>query len=130
MKTKVFLKTVVLSVITMACTLSVSARNDNNLIYNSEQKDGLLIGQTVYKQDGESLSNYIKYNYAYDAQKRMTQNETMRWSNIKNSWENDLCIRYKYEGANVTTEYYKWNNKKAEYILVPGMTVVMEAPKL
>lgn len=114
----------------MACTLSVSARNDNNLIYNSEQKDGLLIGQTVYKQDGESLSNYIKYNYAYDAQKRMIQNETMKWSNIKNSWENDLCIRYKYEGANVTTEYYKWNNKKAEYILVPEMTVVMEAPKL
>ena len=129
MKAKVFLRTVVLLVITMACTLSVSARNDNNLIYNSEQKDGLLIGQTVYKQDGESLSNYIKYNYTYDAQKRMTQNEAMKWNNIKNNWENDLCIRYKYEGGNVTTEYYKWNNKKAEYILVPEMTVTMEAQK-
>lgn len=113
----------------MACTLNVSARNDNNLIYNSEQKDGLLIGQTVYKQDGESLSNYIKYNYAYDAQKRMIQNETMKWNNLKNNWENDLCIRYRYEGGSVTTEYYKWNNKKAEYILVPEMTVTMETQK-
>lgn len=26
----------------------------------------------------------------------------------------------------MTTEYYKWNSKKKEYILVPEMTVTMD----
>ncbi|WP_321334008.1 DUF3836 domain-containing protein [uncultured Bacteroides sp.] len=130
MKTNVSLRILVLSVVALVCSLTVSARNDNNLIYNSEQRDGMLIAQTVYKQDGNSLSNYIKYNYKYDDQKRMTENETLKWNSINNCWENDLSIRYKYEGKTVTTDYYKWNNKKAEYILAPEMTITMEAPNL
>ncbi len=130
MKRKVFFKLAMLLVLTMLCSLTTSARNDNNLIYNSEQKDGLLIGQTVYKQDGSNLSNYVKYNYKYDMQKRMIQNETMKWNNLKDCWENDLCIRYIYEGNNVTTQYYKWNKKKSEYILNPEMTITMETPNL
>ena len=44
----------------------------------------------------------------------------------KNRWENDLCIRYTYGNKSMTTEYYKWNSKKKEYILVPEMTVTMD----
>ena len=38
----------------------------------------------------------------------------------------DLCIRYTYGNKSMTTEYYKWNSKKKEYILVPEMTVTMD----
>jgi hypothetical protein len=37
-------------------------------------------------------------------------------------WENNLCIRNTYGNKSMTTEYYKWNSKKKEYILVPEMT--------
>ena len=71
MKTTGFLKTVALSAVLLVSSVAVSARNyDNNLIYNSEEENGMLIGQTVYKKEGSSLANYMKYNYKYDDNKR------------------------------------------------------------
>ena len=40
--------------------------------------------------------------------------------------KNNLCIRYIHGNKSITTEYYKWNSKKKEYILVPEMTVTMD----
>ena len=52
MKTTGFLKTVALSAVLLVSSVAVSARNyDNNLIYNSEEENGMLIGQTVYKKE-------------------------------------------------------------------------------
>jgi len=58
----------------------------------------MLIGQTVYKKEGSSLANYMKYNYKYDDNKRMIESQTMKWNSNKNNWENDLLVRYTYEG--------------------------------
>ena len=49
----------------------------------------MLIGQTVYKKEGSSLANYMKYNYKYDDNKRMIESQTMKWNSNKNNWEND-----------------------------------------
>lgn len=130
MKTKVFLKSVAFSVVILFSSIAASAANKNNLIYNSEEKDGVMVGQTVYKMDGGALANYMKYNYKYDDQKRMTESETMKWNSEKNAWQNDLRINYTYKGKTLTTTYYKWNSKKKEYILVPDMTVTMDNPNL
>lgn len=48
--------------------MAASAANKNNLIYNSEEKDGMMVGQTVYKMDSGTLANYMKYSYKYDDQ--------------------------------------------------------------
>ena len=131
MKTTGFLKTVALSAVLLVSSVAVSARNyDNNLIYNSEEENGMLIGQTVYKKEGSSLANYMKYNYKYDDNKRMIESQTMKWNSNKNNWENDLLVRYTYEGKTITTNYYKWNNLKSEFILAPEMTVTMDNPNL
>ena len=131
MKTTGFLKTVALSAVLLVSSVAVSARNyDNNLIYNSEEENGMLIGQTVYKKEGSSLANYMKYNYKYDDNKRMIESQTMKWNSNKNNWENDLLVRYTYEGKTITTNYYKWNNRKREFKLAPEMTVKMENPNL
>lgn len=131
MKTTDFLKTVVFSAVLLVSSITISARNySNNLIYNSEEENGMLVGQTVYKKDGSSLSNYMKYNYKYDDKKRMIESQTMKWDINKNNWENDLLIRYTYKGNTVTTNYYKWNNRKNEFILAPEMTVTMDNPNL
>lgn len=131
MKTTGFLKTAGLSAVLLVSSITVCARNyDNNLIYNSEEENGMLVGQTVYKMEGSSLANYMKYNYKYDTNKRMIESQTMKWNSYKNNWENDLLVRYTYEGKTVTTNYYKWNNRKQEFILAPEMTVTMDNPNL
>lgn len=130
MKTKVFLKTVAFSAVILFSSIAASAANKNNLIYNSEEKDGVMVGQTVYKMDSGTLANYMKYNYKYDDKKRMIENETQRWNSEKNDWQNNLLIRYAYKGKTLTTTYYKWNSKQKEYILVPDMTVTMDNPNL
>ena len=89
-----------------------------------------MVGQTVYKMNGSTLANYMKYNYKYDDNKRMIESETLKWNSTKNTWGKDMCIRYAYQGKTMTTTYYKWNNKKGEYILVPEMTVIMDNPNM
>lgn len=126
MRTKVFFKTIALSVVILFGSLSASAVLKNNLVYNSEEKDGVMISQTIYKMESGSLTNHVKHNYKYDEQKRMTENETLKWNNAKESWENDLRVCYNYQGKNITTTYYKWNSKKKSYVLLPEMTMTMD----
>ena len=124
------LKTLILFSFLFVCGMNASADNKSNLIYNSEEKDGMMVGQTVYKMDSGTLANYMKYSYKYDDQKRMTESETMKWNSQKNTWENDLRICYAYQGKSITTTYYKWNSKQKAYVLVPDMTVTMDNPNL
>lgn len=130
MKAKVSLKTVIVSALLLVCGLNASADNKSNLIYNSEEVNGMKVAETVYKMDGNTLANYMKYNYKYDDQNRMTESEALKWNSTKNTWGNDMCIRYAYQGKTETTTYYKWNSKKGEYILVPEMTVIMDNPNM
>lgn len=127
MKTRSLLRSLFVVVIAFVANLTVFAEEwDNNLIYNAEEVNGVKVSETVYKKDGNMLTNYMKYNYKYDANNQMTENMSQRWNSGRNRWENDLCIRYIYDNKSVTTEYYKWNNKKKDFILIPGMTVTMD----
>ena len=116
MKAKVSLKMFVLSAALLVVSLATSARSyDNQLIYNPIEENGMTVGQTVYKMDGNTLAN-----------KRMIESEALKWNSSKDEWEKDLRINYMYEGKTVTTNYYKWNAKKQAYVLVPEMTVTMD----
>lgn len=131
MKTKVSLKMFVLSVVLLMTSFVASARSyDDQLVYNPVEENGVMVGQTVYKMNGSTLANYMKYNYKYDDNKRMIESETLKWNSTKEEWEKDLRINYTYEGKTVTTNYYKWNNKKRAYVLVPEMTVTMDNTNL
>ena len=98
MKAKVSLKTVIVSALLLVCGLNASADNKSNLIYNSEEVNGMKVAETVYKMDGNTLANYMKYNYKYDDQNRMTESEALKWNSTKNTWGKDMCIRYAYQG--------------------------------
>ena len=131
MKTKVSLKMFVLSVVLLMTSFVASARSyDGQLVYNPVEENGVMVGQTVYKMNGSTLANYMKYNYKYDDNKRMIESETLKRNSTKEEWEKDLRINYTYEGKTVTTNYYKWNNKKRAYVLVPEMTVTMDNTNL
>ena len=127
MKALNLIKITLVAVIAFVANVTVfSANPDNNLIYNAEEVNGVKVSETVYKMDGNMLTNYMKYNYKYDDNQRMTENVSQKWNSMKNRWENDLCIRYTYSNKSTTTEYYKWNARKKDFILVPEMTITMD----
>lgn len=130
MKVKASFKTAIVSALLLVCGMNLSAENKNHLIYNSTEENGLTTEQTVYKADGNMLVNYMKYNYTYDEQNRISEREALKWNAASQTWVNDMCIRYAYQGKSMTTTYYKWNQKKGQYVLVPEMTVTMDNPNL
>lgn len=122
-----FLKGMLVVAMLFIANLTISAGiPGDNLIYNAEEVNGVVVSETIFKMDGNMLTNYMKHNYKYDANKQRTEDEAQKWNSNKNRWENDLCIRYTYGNKSMTTEYYKWNSKKKEYIIVPEMTVTMD----
>ena len=130
MKRNISVKAALLSALFVVCGMSASAEHRSDLIYNSEEANGLKVAETIYKSEGNTLAKYMKYNYTYDAQRRMTQSEGLKWNDRKGEWEKDICLRYAYNGKSVTTTYYKWNQKKGAYELLPDMTVTMDATNL
>lgn len=127
MKALNLMKIVIAVVIAFIANVTIYASTpDNNLIYNAEEVNGMKVAETVYKMDGNMLTNYMKYNYKYDENKQMTENLSQKWNSTKNRWDNDLCIRYTYDSKSITTEYYRWNAKKKTFVLVPEMTITMD----
>ncbi len=76
--------------------------------------------------DGKMLTNYMKHNYKYDTKQQRTEDESQKWNSNKNCWKTTSASVIFTEIKSITTEYYKWNSKKKEYILVPEMTVTMD----
>lgn len=60
---------------------------NNNLIYNAEEVNGLKVSETVYKKDGNMLTNYMKYSYKYNANNQMTENMSQKWDASDNCWK-------------------------------------------
>lgn len=107
-------------------SLTISAaKPGDNLVHNTEEVNGVIISETVFKMDGNMLTNYMKHNYKYDTNQQRTEDESQNGTATK-LLGNNLCIRYIHGNKSITTEYYKWNSKKKEYILVPEMTVTMD----
>jgi len=113
-------------IIAMLFIGNVTMNAQNGLIRNTEEVDGLIVSETIFKMEGESLTHYMKHNYKYDESKQKIEDEAMKWNSTKETWEKDLCIRYTYTEKSITTEYYKWNKKKKDYIIVPEMTITMD----
>ena len=50
------LKTLILFSFLFVCGMNASADNKSNLIYNSEEVNGMKVAETVYKMDGSTHS--------------------------------------------------------------------------
>ena len=120
---KIF-STILMIAVLFIANLPMNAQN--NLIRNTEEKDGLIVTETIFRLEEGTLINYMKHNYKYDDNKQRIEDEAMKWNDVREEWTKDLCIRYSYTEKSITTEYYKWNKKKNDYVLVPEMTVTMD----
>ena len=120
---KIF-STILMIAVLFIANLPMNAQN--NLIRNTEEKDGLIVTETIFRLEEGTLINYMKHNYKYDDNKQRIEDEAMKWNDVREEWLKDLCIRYSYTEKSITTEYYKWNKKKKDYVLVPEMTITMD----
>ena len=92
MKTMSIMKTLLVTAVIMISNVTISARTaESNLVYNAEEVNGVKIAETVYKRNGDMLTNYMKYNYKYDDNQQMTENLSQKWNEDEKAWENDLC---------------------------------------
>lgn len=127
MKTMHFIKSLFVVAMVFVANLTVFANNpETSLVYNTEEIDGVRLSETVYHMNQGILTHYAKYNYTYNDNKQVTENLLQKWDKKTSSWKNDMCIKYLYTSNSVTMEYYKWNKKAQDFILVPEMTVTME----
>ena len=120
---KIF-STILMIAVLFIANLPMNAQN--NLIRNTEEKDGLIVAETVFRLEEGTLINYMKHNYKYDDNKQRIEDEAMKWNDVREEWVKDLWIRFSYTEKSITTEYYKWNKKKKDYVFVPEMTVSMD----
>lgn len=106
MKKIIFLKGMLSVVMLFIASLTISAaKPGDNLVHNTEEVNGVIISETVFKMDGNMLTNYMKHNYKYDTNQQRTEDESQKWNSNKNCWENNLCIRYIHGNKSITTEY-------------------------
>ena len=107
MKAMNFLKSVFVVACIFVVNLTISASNpEADLIYNTEEVNGVKMSETVYKMNEGILTNYEKYSYKYNDNKQVVENTLQKWDATRNDWRNYMRINYSYAGDNVTIEYY------------------------
>ncbi|WP_300727109.1 DUF3836 domain-containing protein [uncultured Bacteroides sp.] len=127
MKTTDFIRTLLVFTLCFIANVTIFAGNpDGKLIYNAEEVDGVKVSETVYKMNNGLLTNYEKYCYKYNDNKQVTENLMQIWDGDNKCWNNHMCIRYIYTNSDVTINYYEWNEKKNDFILLPDRTVTMQ----
>ena len=63
MKKIIFLKGMLSVVMLFIASLTISAaKPGDNLVHNTEEVNGVIISETVFKMDGNMLTNYMKHN--------------------------------------------------------------------
>ena len=72
------IKAILFAVFVVVCGVNVMADNKSNLIYTTEEANGLKVGETIYKSDNGVLTNYLQYNYKYDEQNCMIESESLK----------------------------------------------------
>ena len=103
---KIF-STILMIAVLFIANLPMNAQN--NLIRNTEKKDGLIVSETVFKLEESTLTNYMKHNYKYDDNKQRIEDEAMKWNAVKEEWVKDLCIRYSYTEKSIVIFFSRLN---------------------
>ena len=66
-------------------------------------------------KEDKYLQNHLQYNYAYDAEGRVSSKEVSKWSKGNQRFEKQYCLNFSYDGGEVNVEYAAWNSKDNAY---------------
>ena len=120
------MKALVVSVV-FALTSVVNAVSGNNVkdfAYNTEMNEGLVKTETVFKVENRKyLHNHLQYNYAYNAEGRVSAKEVLKWNKENQRFEKQYCLNFSYDGTDINVEYVAWNSKAGDYTNVKAKAV-------
>ena len=120
------MKALVVSVV-FALTSVVNAVSGNNVkdfAYNTEMNEGLVKTETVFKVENRKyLHNHLQYNYAYNAEGRVSAKEVLKWNKENQRFEKQYCLNFSYDGTDINVEYVAWNSKTNAYADVKAKAV-------
>ena len=120
------MKALVVSVV-FALTSVVNAVSGNNVkdfAYNTEMNEGLVKTETVFKVENRKyLHNHLQYNYAYNAEGRVSAKEVLKWNKENQRFEKQYCLNFSYDGTDINVEYVAWNSKDGDYTNVKSKAV-------
>ena len=95
--------------ITAAMVLSLFDTNigGDQFIYNTEFNNRQEVcAKTVFKKDEEGyFQKELRYQYAYDAQKRLSAKEVQAWNPAADKWENVYRLEYRYDLLHLWRKY-------------------------
>ena len=91
MKKMNLLKSLFVTVFVFAANLTVFANSpETELIYNTEEIDGVKMSETVYKMNEGILTNFEKYNYKYnDSNQLIKRTNAKIWSDPGTTYSYD-----------------------------------------
>lgn len=105
--------------ITAAMVLSLFDTNigGDQFIYNTEFNNRQEVcAKTVFKKDEEGyFRKELRYQYAYDAQKRLSAKEVQAWNPAADKWENVYRLEYRYDLTETSVTCMKWDNRTDMY---------------
>lgn len=87
---------------------------DANFVTNEVENGNLVVSKVIYKMDGH-LFRYMKYDFTYDDQERMSSKEAFKWDSVKEKWTPYFKINYTYSSNEITLVYARWNNNHKAY---------------
>ena len=65
----------------------------------------------------------MQYNYAYNAEGRVSAKEVLKWNKDNQRFEKQYCLNFSYDGTDINMEYVAWNNKTNAYTDVKAKAV-------
>lgn len=121
MKTNNIFRILTAMIIIVTSQFTAFAKQDISIVYNAVERNGVLVGQTLYKKEGESLAQMARYNYVYNQNNQIIENNISKWNNKTESWDKSISVQYRYDDQTISTKYYAWDNEKEEYIHIPKL---------
>lgn len=116
MKTAILFKAMTFAAMVIASVMnSEMSAQDNKFITNEEMKNEQVVAKTIFKQDGAQLYRHLRYEFTYDAQKRLASKTAYKWNGSKDEWTPYFQLTYQYGADEITMSYARWNESHKAY---------------
>ena len=119
MKTSVFSKCLFMLVLLLTGSLAMSAVTPKDYMYDTKEENGKIVSKVVFVNDNGFLKNELKYEFAYNADGKVSEKKAYRWDKGSEEWTPFYLISYTYDNQNgeIHSEYGMWDKKKKNYTL-------------
>lgn len=107
--------------ITITATMILSLFDTNiggdQFMYNTEFNNRQEVcAKTVFKKSDEGyFQKKLRYQYAYDAQQRLSTKEVQAWNSLLDKWENVYRLEYQYGLTETSVTCMKWDIRTKSY---------------